>query len=253
MNRIFYIFLVFALLFLVSCKEEFFPVCLITFPQEEQEFYDNEDIQVAVTATGGNSPVAYIHLYIDDVGYGSVSSAPYEFTIKAGEITAGVHTLKVIVKSNDGKSRTTSVRITVKETEIDHESPDSVTFSDGELPKGWETNGWCIPTGGYGGYDDIYSMFTKTPGATVTATKTCKDILFYMRGAGIVNFYLDGTLLCEIKVENKGWDGGLQGWQAYFFSFKESLHSFTWEYFDKLEYSNIHSGVNLDAVKFKQR
>jgi len=251
MNKIYHIFLIIVLFFVVSCKKECSPTCSITYPQDKQEFYENEDIQVAVAANGGGCDIAYVHLYIDNIGYSSTSTAPYKFTIKAGDIPVGTHNLKVVAKNNDGKSCEASVKITVKEAVINPESPNFVTFPDGKLPNGWETNGWNIDQmGGYGGYDDTYSLFAKTPGAKVTATKTCKNIIFYMKGAGIVHFYLDGVLFSEITVVKVGFSGGVQGWKAYYYSFPDGVHSFSWEYVDMLEYYIFHYGVNLDAITF---
>jgi len=68
MNKTVNIFLIFSLLFVVSCKKEHAPpTCLITSPQENQEFYENEDIRINVTANGGDSDIAYVHLYINNL------------------------------------------------------------------------------------------------------------------------------------------------------------------------------------------
>jgi len=254
MNKILNIFLIFALFLVVSCKKESSPSCSISVksPQESQEFYENEDIQIEIIADGGDSNIAYIHLYIDNVGYSSASISPYSMVIKAGDVAAGTHTLKVVAKNNNGKSCEASVTITVKEAVIETESPNFVTFSDGKLPSGWETNGWYIDQmGGYGGYNDIYSLFSKTPGTTVTALKNCKSIMFYMRGYGIVNFYIDEKLQSEIKVQYTGGGGGEQGWKAYNFVFPEGVHSFIWEYVGRPDSILVHIGVNLDAIIFK--
>jgi hypothetical protein len=95
----------------------------------------------------------------------------------------------------------------------------------------------------------MYSLFTKKPKSTVTATKKCRDIIFFMKGLGIVNFYVDGKLLHEIWVEYTGWGGGEQDWKPYYFYFPEGLHTFTWEYVDKLQ-TTSHLGIGLDAITF---
>ena len=251
MNRFFCFLIVFLLLFITSCHKESLTICKIITPENDREFYENEDICIEVVADDRNGTIAYVHLYIDSIGYCSLSESPYNFTIKAGILAPGVHIIKAIAKNSNGKQKEDSVKINVRAILPDTESPDFVTFSDGKMPTGWETNGWYIDQmGGYGGFDDIYSLFTRTKGSTVTATKRCNKIIFYMEGVGIVNFYVDGVLFSEIIVAYSGWGGGIQGWEAYHFSFSEDIHSFTWEYVDKVEYYPVNRGVNLDVIRF---
>jgi len=250
MNRIYYIFLVFALFFAISCQKEFSPTCTITSPKVSQEFYENEDIQIAVTADGGNSGIAYVHLYIDNVGYSSASVAPYELTIKAGDITAGAHKLKVVAKNNEGKSCEASVTVTVKEAVIDPESPDFVTFSDGKLPNGWKTDGWQINFISDSNHDNFVPfLYTYADNATVTTKKTCSYIDFYLKGYGKIIFYKDDVIEETISIGIWDSSGSMpQNWKKYSYGFPEGLHTFTWKFLARYDSSHIYAG--LDSISF---
>ena len=246
MNRITTIFFVFMTLFIVSCnKNKDNYSCTITYPQDGDEFFEDENIQVCVKTNDNGSNT--VLLFIDDKCYTGSSDFPYGFTIQAGDLLPGTHTIRAEAQNNEGKRSQASVSILVKPAE--YESPDSVSFSDGKLPAGWETNGWFMdPTNGY---DDSFSLFTRADNATVTALKTCSSIEFYLRGGcGDIYFYMDDILIEIIGIGN--WNPNRcspQGWKKYEYSFPENLHTFIWKSFSDPG-SNYFAG--LDAIRFSK-
>jgi uncharacterized protein YfiM (DUF2279 family) len=90
------------------------PTCSITSPMENAQFYTNESISVAVVAEDADGTVAEVKLYVDNAGYSSKTDFPYNFTINANFLTAGLHTIKAVAKDNRGASSDeASVTVTV--------------------------------------------------------------------------------------------------------------------------------------------
>jgi len=230
--------LAFALLFVISCKKEVPPpICAITNLIANQEFFEDEDIPVIVFADDMKGMITSVLLYVDNKNYSAVSDFPYHFTIKAGDLLLGTHALKVVVKNSFSKQNEASVKIKIIPTNV--ESPDFVSFSDGKIPRGWQTQGWYIdPTKGF---DDSFSLFSNIDSSKISVYKECNGIEFYLNfnsKPGIINFYLDGELWKEIKGGN---------WYKFSYSFPEGLHLFEWEYL----IINYGYGVNIDAIQFE--
>jgi len=90
------------------------PTCTITSPTNNADFFASENITVAVTADVKGGTIAEVRLYVDNVGHSSVSAFPYNFTLNAGTLTHGTHTLKAEAIDNKGEKGVSTVNITVK-------------------------------------------------------------------------------------------------------------------------------------------
>jgi len=209
------------------------PTCTITNPQNNVQFNADENIAVTIVAEDADGTIAEVQLYIDDVGYSDKNAFPYNFTINAGELTPGTHTLKAVAKDNDGAKGEASVVVKINQPST--ESPDYVSFSDGKIPNTWQTTAWAIDN--TVGFDDIYSLKAITSGVAVITSKTCDSNInyleFYVRN-GFVNFLVDGVQMKECSSTNK--------WTKYGFFLNSGLHSIKWE--------SISSSVNIDAIRF---
>ena len=98
------VLLVLCLFVTVGCKEEEdkAPTCSIVSPTNNAEFFSGEMVSVSVTADAVNSIIVDVQLYIDNVGYGSTKTFPYNFSINAKDLSVGAHTLKAVVISDKG-------------------------------------------------------------------------------------------------------------------------------------------------------
>jgi len=241
MNNLLLIFrnfcVVFALLMFFSCGE-IIPGISITSPQNEQEYFKDEDIDIKTIITDTKGKSFDVQLYVDDEFMDEVSSAPYYFTIKAGKVLPGKHTLKITTAGVEA-FRTIIVK------EANSESDDFVTFEGGIIPLEWSVKDWYINTGG--GYDDNYSLFTMTSGATVSTTKTCNKISFYMKGYGTISFYLDNhdkPFETIILGEGDPHNPEPQDWKLYEFDCPKRFHTFAWVF-------DFGSTARLDAIRFE--
>jgi len=245
MKKILNVFLVLALFLAVSCKKEQF-FCNFITPKDGQKFDFGEDIRVKffTNSTEENT----LLLYIDDACYKGTSEYPYTITIKAGDITSGKHTLKVVAQNHEGAQSEAAVNITVNEPPI-IESPDFVDFTDGQLPSGWQTNAWYVaPVLPNFMLNCPFSLFTQTDFATVTTQKTCNYVEFYLRGYGLIDFYVDGVLVEQIYKGNEVWYEGL-GWEKFGYEFPDGFHNYKWQFHSRATHP---SSVNLTAISFKK-
>jgi hypothetical protein len=241
MNRTFYILLVFTLFLAFSCKKEQkqLPVCIITHPKAGQEFFEDEDIPVKISAPDDKIFITSVLLYIDGKCYGGTSEFPYNFTVKAGDLALGEHTIKAIATNNEGKQGEASIMIKVNS--VHYESPDFVDFSDGKLPMGWKTTGWHInPTKGY---DDFSSLFSRTDSATVITTKTCNYMEFYYTTfRGTINLYVDDVLWETLDLHN---------WGKCAIDIPYGFHSFKWEALIVPQVGQRVHSANIDNIRFE--
>ena len=93
------------------------PTCSITNPQSNAQFNMDEAISVTVVAEDSDGTIAEVQLYIDNVGHSLKAEFPYNFTINAGELTPGTHTLKAVAKDNEGAKVESTINIKIKHTE----------------------------------------------------------------------------------------------------------------------------------------
>jgi len=193
----------------------------------------DENIPVTVVAEDADGTIAEVQLYVDNVGYSLIEKFPYNFTINAGELNPGSHTLKAVAKDDQGAKGEATVTVTINKPST--ESPDFVSFSDGKIPGTWQTTAWVIDN--TVGFDDIYSLKATESGVAVITNKTCNAnisfVEFYVR-SGSANFFVDGTKMKECSAGSD--------WTQYGFFLKEGLHTLKWE--------STSSSVNIDAIRF---
>ena len=210
------------------------PTCSITNPQANAQFNFDESVPVTVVAEDSDGTIAEVQLYIDNVGHSLKTAFPYNFVINAGEMSVGTHILKAVAKDNSGAKAEASVSITINPPNT--ESPDFVTFPNGQIPNTWQTTAWVVDN--TIGYDDIYSLKATAANVAVITSKTVNSnincIEFYVRN-GSVNFFIDGVKK-ECFADNN--------WTKYSLFLSEGLHTLKWE--------SASAGVNIDAIQFKK-
>lgn len=222
------------------------PTCSITTPQNGATFAYDENINVSIFAEDSDGTIAKVSLYIDEVGYSEMTAFPYNFTIPSGVMSPGQHTIKAIAKDNGGSNGESSIAITIEEPAT--ESPDFVTFSDGQIPPTWQTASWHMDN--TGGYDDIYSLKIVGEGSVMT-TKTIQgngQLEFYMKGGGDFysyayqgdhpskKLYIDGAFSYSYKKQDVG------SWTKYTVYLGPGCHTFLWEYSGDF--------CQIDAIRF---
>ena len=94
------------------------PICTITNPLNNAEFYIGENITIAVVAEDKDGIIAEVQLYVDNAGHSSKTAFPYNFTINAGELNYGTHSLRVVAIDNQGARGETTVNISIIKLEI---------------------------------------------------------------------------------------------------------------------------------------
>ena len=226
------------------------PTCIITSPQNGTTFTYDENVNVTVFAEDSDGTIEKVSLYIDNVGYSEMTVFPYNFTIPSGVMSPGQHTIKAIAKDNGGSNGESSITITIEEPAT--ESPDFVTFSDGQIPPTWQTATWYVDN--TGGYDDIYSLKVVGEGSVMT-TKTIQGkgyLEFFAKSNSNYYFnntndntpslklYIDGSTFFFYSEETVG------SWKKYIVDVKEGTHTFLWEYIG----TNNSIYCNIDAIRF---
>lgn len=221
------------------------PTCIITAPQDGATFTYDENINVSVFAEDSDGTIEKVSLYIDNVGYSEMTAFPYNFTIASGVMSPGSHTIKAIAKDNGGSNGESSVTITIEEPAT--ESPDFVSFSDGQIPPTWQTATWQVDNAG--GYDDIYSLKVIDQGSVMT-TKTIQGnghLEFYAKSTygnvsdlNYLKLYIDGSTSFYYTTETFG------SWTKYYVDITEGVHSFLWEF----EGENARWNCYIDAIRF---
>ena len=210
------------------------PTCTITNPQNNAEYSTDENVPITVVAEDTDGYIVEIQLYVDNVGHSSTTSFPYNFTINSGELSVGTHTLRAVAKDNAGGNGESTVTITIKQPT---ESPDFVSFSNGNIPSTWQTTAWYVDNSV--GYDDNYSLKASVANVAVitskTATSAISGIEFYVR-SGSVTFFIDGEKMLECSSDNN--------WKKYSVFLTEGLHTLKWE--------SSSNSVNIDAIRFKK-
>jgi len=214
------------------------PTIIFTTPTEGQQYFKDSDIDIKVIIADTKGKTFPVQLYVDDILFDELPKAPYYFTIKAGKVLPGNHTVKITVK-DVAALRTISV------SEANYESPDFVTFAGGKIPPEWSVENWRINIAN--GVDDKFSLIASSPEAQATTSKTCNKISFYLRGNGTVNLKMDGTLLQTIQLipEVDTPIPALLDWTLFEFHCPQFCHTFTWEYVGGLY-------VFLDAISFEK-
>ena len=220
------------------------PTCIITAPQDGATCTYDENINVSVFAEDSDGTIEKVSLYIDNVGYSEMTSFPYNFTIPSGVLSPGAHTIKAIAKDNGGSNGESSVSITIEEPAT--ESPDFVSFSDGQIPPTWQTATWQVDN--TGGFDDIYSLKVVDQGSVMT-TKTIQGnghLEFYAKSTfgdasdSYLKLYIDGSTSFYYTTEVVG------SWTKFYVDIPEGFHSFLWEFVGY----NHSWNCFIDAIRF---
>lgn len=93
------------------------PLCSIVTPANNAIFTTTDSIPIAVAASDTDGTIAKVELYIDNTIYGSPkTAAPYLFTLAAGTLTAGNHTIKATATDNKGTTKSATINITINYT-----------------------------------------------------------------------------------------------------------------------------------------
>lgn len=215
------------------------PTCSITNLQNNAQFSMDEAVSVTVIAEDSDGTITEVQLYIDNVGHSIKMGFPYNFTINAGELTAGTHTLKAVAKDDKGAKGEAIVSVTINQPST--ESPDFMSFSDGKIPNTWQTTAWTIDN--TMGYDDIYSLKATATDVAIVTTKTIESstnyVEFYLYGSA--SFFIDGT-----KVKNCVAN---DGWTKFGFYLEEGSHTLKWQ---SVSPSVNLDAIHLDAIRFKK-
>jgi hypothetical protein len=242
MNKLFLILrniTVAFVLLLTFSRCETIPTIIFTTPQDKQEYFKNEEIEIKVIIADTKGKSFPVQLYIDDILFGELLHTPYYFTIKAGSLLPKEHIIKI---TTTGTEAFRSIKI----KDVNSESDDFVTFTNGIIPAEWTVTNWNINT--LTGVDDNFSITTMLVGAQVSTNKKCSKISFYMKGTGVVDLYLDNPNIPWQTITLGAGDPlnpGKQDWILYEFTFPNINHTFTWKFVSG-------TMVGLDAIRFEK-
>ena len=100
------------------------PTCTITSPQNNAQFSTGENVTVTVVAEDVDGTIAEVQLYVDNAGHSTKTAFPYNFTVNAGELSAGTHTLRAVAKDDQGAQGESTVNITVNQPNPNSPLPD---------------------------------------------------------------------------------------------------------------------------------
>ena len=89
------------------------PTCTIIAPLNNDQFTINDIISVEVTAEDSDGTIAEVRLYVDNTIDSTTISVPCTFTISAGTLSLGSHTLRAVVKDDKGAARISNI-VTIK-------------------------------------------------------------------------------------------------------------------------------------------
>lgn len=100
-----------ALVILSACKKDEvdnadnpnqYPICLITAPQNGQEFVKGDTILIQVNASDPDGNLAEVRFYIDGIGTGAATSSPFEFKWETEDNSLGNHNISAMSIDNLG-------------------------------------------------------------------------------------------------------------------------------------------------------
>ena len=220
--------------------------CKITSPQNGAELSVDDDITVTVESKGAVAVTAYL----DDVVGGAAMTEPFTMTISSAQLSPGSHTIKAIAVTQEGKQAESSITVTITDGGSENESPNFVTFANGEIPSSWKTNTWVVDVAM--GYDDNYALRADNGVASVVTQKTMNDrgyIVFYIRGGDydgyygptygyFFDFYIDNVKAEAVLSVDAG-----NNWRKWTYNLEKGTHSFRWE--------NTNGAIiHLDVIKF---
>jgi hypothetical protein len=229
------IFIALAILFYGCNKYQF--TCKIISPYDSARVLQKNDLYVLVKVKDTKSTVVKVTLTTDKFQFYEITTKPFTFLIPSGSLSLGMHLITAVAENLDGEQARTSIIINVVETlNIEKESPDFVTFANGQKPIGWITYTWEVDN--KMGYDDHYSLRSANYPAYVFANKTMKTsgyVEFYSYGDNI-EFYIDDEKSYEISSAPDGY------WVKRTYEIDSGKHQLKW----------TAEGVNkyIDAITF---
>ncbi|MDL2227454.1 Ig-like domain-containing protein [Bacteroidales bacterium OttesenSCG-928-K03] len=214
--------------------------CAFINPANGEEYNLDGEILVEIEATDDAGEVTEVELYIDDELIKILTETPYKYSIPSGSLSEGFHTLKAIAINNQGTKVVSTIKI---KTVVGTESPDFVTFSNGNIPSSWNLQGWQIEN--TLGQDDMYSIKTVQVGSVVTTIKTF-DTNGYMEfhtttGYYSFDFYIDGNIISSSSFTTED----LGTWIKWSLPINVGTHQFRWE-------SKSGTSIYLDAISFNK-
>ena len=214
--------------------------CEIIQPQPNAIIELGETINLAVIAETENTSVSEVQIYLDEVGYEKKYFFPFNFSIPTSHLEQGAHTIRAVAIANSEVKTESSVTFNL----VQYESPDSVSFSNGQFPLGWKNDRWFLTSPGY---NDSYAIGASSYNysATVSTTKTCNAsinyIEFYAKSSywnNTLYFYIDDLRFTVELTES---------WKKYSYPVAaQGKHIFSW-----LAYPYSNEGmIFLDDIKF---
>ncbi|MDR2972977.1 MAG: hypothetical protein LBU83_13815 [Bacteroidales bacterium] len=215
--------------------------CKITSPANGVELPLDEDITVTVEAKSTTGTIEMVTVYLDSLACNVAEVEPYTLTIISEFLTIGTHTIKAVATTTEGKQAEASITVTIIDTGggDENESPNFVTFADGEIPPSWKTNTWVVDVAM--GYDDNYSLRADNPVSSVFTQKTMSTagyVEFHIRGEDYFDLYIDGNKAQAFSSVSLG-----NNWKKWVYTFEKGKHSFRWE-------NTNGSIIHLDAITF---
>jgi hypothetical protein len=238
-KTLFFVGIILALI-LIGCNKPKI-TCEIVKPTPNATFEIGETIDLAVTVNVENTSIDQVQIYLDDVGYAQKNFFPFNFQIRTQDMEKGFHTIRVVALANSGDKDEKTISFSLEK----YESPDFVSFSDGQIPKGWTNHGWTITSPGY---DDDYSIRARVCYSdNLYVTKTCDPktyIEFYAKKDDFdewsynqLRFYIDNQQVESIELTPE--------WERYSFPVPAGEHTFIW-----YPGGNCDRYIYLDAIKF---
>jgi len=218
MKKIISILFLSLAIFFSGCKKNEF-TCKIIAPNDGVTVLITNDLTVKLKVK--NAPdICPIAIYLDETFITGSRSLKELFIIPQDSLTLGKHTIKAVANWE----ATHSIIINVVEKLVtEKESPDFVTFANGQFPTGWSTYTWEIDN--TIGHNDKFSLEAANPVALVFANKTMKKegfVEFYSYGSGI-ELFIDEVKVQEISSAPDGI------WEKRVFALDTGKHQLKWQ------------------------
>ncbi|MCL2247023.1 MAG: Ig-like domain-containing protein [Lentimicrobiaceae bacterium] len=253
MKRTFFFIGIIVIFFFAACNKPKV-TCEIISPLPNTTFELDDIIELVVNADATNTTILEVQVYLDNVGYASKEKFPYNFQINTYNLEEGTHTIRAVAIAEDGTNSEAKVSFIL----VKYESPDFVTFSNGQFPLGWKKGAWQIFSPGF---DDDYSIrtFSAAWGELTTIKTGNADIdciEFYAKDdienwySTELSFYIDDHLIKTIKLA--------KSWEKYTFEMQQGVHTYRWwitgagsscySYLDAIRFFKKQKGTILTAL-----
>ncbi|MDA3884345.1 MAG: Ig-like domain-containing protein [Candidatus Delongbacteria bacterium] len=95
------------------------PTCSITYPTDSTKYSIGIDIEVQVVTNGDYENILGVEFFMDGFLVGYNENYPYTHNISTNDYTEGPHTIKVVVKHNNGLEAENEVNITLTTANFD--------------------------------------------------------------------------------------------------------------------------------------